>query len=245
RIIVQSLKNGVRTELIDGTYPRYVSSGHIVFARDASLFVLPFDAVRLRVRGGAQPIVTDLRMNSTTGAALFAVAGDALVYRAIGVLSEERLMVWVSVNGKEELVPLEARPFLQPRLSHDGTRVAITVGSRAEERDVWIYDFGQRALTRLAAEAGEEETAVWSPDGDRIAFSVARNGQPPSIAAALSGGGGPLKRLWSGRYTLHVSEWSPDGRALAWTESAPTFAGESRGCALDTAAAVRTLGGGG
>jgi len=244
RIIVQSLKNGARTELIDGTYPRYVSSGHIVFARDARLFVLPFDAVRLRVRGGVQPIVTDLRMSSATGAALFAVAEDALVYRAIGVLSEERLMVWVSVDGTEELVPLEARAFLQPRLSHDGTRVAITVGSRAEERDVWIYDFGQRALTRLAAEAGEEETPLWSPDDDRIAFSVARNGQPPTIVAALSGGGGPLKRLWSGRYTIHVSDWSPDGRALAWTEFNPKFGGEIRVGALDSSGAVRTLVGG-
>ena len=241
RIVVQSLGSGVRTDLIEGTYPRYVSSGHIVFGRDASLFAIPFDAVRLRVHGGAQPIVTDLRMNAATGAALFAVAADTLIYRAVGVLPTERSLVWVSANGKEEVVPLEPRPYLQPRLSPDGTRVAITVGSRAEDRDVWVYDFRQRALTRIAVEAGEDETPVWSPDGGRIALSTGRNGRPPAIAAALSTGGGRLTQLWSGRSTIHVSDWSSDGRALAWTEFNPISGGEIRVGALDNSATVRTL----
>ena len=241
RIVVESLRSGVRTDLIEGTYPRYVSSGHLVFARDASLFAMPFDAVRLRVRGGAQPIVTDLRMNSATGAALFAIAGDTLIYRATGVLPTERSMVWVSVNGKEEVVPLEPRPFLQPRLSPDGTRVAITVGSRGEDRDVWVYDFRQRALTRIAVGPGEDETPVWSPDGGRIALSMGQTGQPRAIAAALSSGGGQLTQLWSGRSAIHVSDWSPDGRALAWTEFNPVSGGEIRVGALDHSGPVRTL----
>ena len=56
---------------------------------------------------------------------------NALVYRRVVASFVPRLMVWVDMNGNEEIVPLEPRPILQPRLSPDGTRVAFTVGERA------------------------------------------------------------------------------------------------------------------
>ena len=37
RIAVQSLETGDRQTLVDGTHPRYSPTGHIVFAREASL----------------------------------------------------------------------------------------------------------------------------------------------------------------------------------------------------------------
>ena len=212
-----------------------------MFARDATLFALPFDPVSLTARGTAQPIVTDLRMNAETGSALFAVSPGALVYRAIGALSAERLLVWVGMNGSEEIVPLEPRAFLQPRLSPDGTRVALTVGVQSQDHNLWIYDFVHRALTSLTADAGGEETPVWSPEGSRIAFSAARSGQPSMILALPVDGRGPPTQLSSGRHTIHVSDWSPDGRALAWTEFNPTHGGQIRVLALGGSPAIRNL----
>ena len=51
RIAVQSLETGERRNLVDGTNPRYAPTGHIVFARANSLWVVPFDAKRLEVTG--------------------------------------------------------------------------------------------------------------------------------------------------------------------------------------------------
>jgi len=244
KIIVQSLETGDRQELTEGTYPQYASSGHVVFAREASLFALPFDPMRLRPGGEPEPLVADLRMNSETGAGLFAVSGSTLVYRKITAPSAPRLLVWKDENGGEDPVPLEPRVFLQPRLSPDGTRVAVSVGNERRDRDLWIYDFLHPALTRLTVEVGEEETPVWSPDGRRIAFSTHRADQRPVIVTTAPDGGGSSAAIGAGQYNLHVSDWSRDGRALAWTEFTPTLGGEIRVALLDGSGAVRTVVGG-
>lgn len=136
---------------------------------------------------------------------------------------------------------MEPRAFLQPRLSPDDTRVAISVGERAQDRDIWLYDFEHRAPTRLTFEAGEDETAVWSPEGSRIAFSAARAGQPRMILAVPADGRARPTQLTSGEHTIHVSDWSRDGRALTWTEFNPSSGGEIRVVALDGSGATRTL----
>jgi hypothetical protein len=240
-IISQSLETNSRTELVEGTYFRYAPSGHVVFARDASLFALPFDHVRLRSLGEAHPIVSDARVNNGTGAALFAVADTTLIYRAVGVLSTERALLWVTTDGREESIPVEPRAFLQPRLSPDGTRVAISVGDRAEDRDVWIYDLVHRSPTLLTADTGEDETQVWSPDGKQIAFSTARPGQPRMVMTLPANGGSRPTELASAPHTIHVSDWSPDGRTLAWTQFNPTSRAEVRAVLPDGSGASRTL----
>jgi serine/threonine-protein kinase len=239
RIVVESLKTGERTELFEGTYPRYVWNGHLVFAREASLFALPFDPVRLRPEGPPQSLVTNLRINHETGSALFAVSDSTLVYRSVRESFVPRLLVWVDMDGREETVPMEPRPAMQPRLSRDGTRVAFTVGQRGWDHDLWTYTFAHRLLKRLTVEPGEEETPVWSPEGRRVAFSASRAGQPWRILAIPADGGSGVT-LGTGQYMLHVSDWSQDGRYLAWTEFNPP-GGQIRVAAVDGSREVRTV----
>jgi len=60
-IVAQSLKTGERKTLIHGgTSPRYVSTGHLVFAQGRRLPAVPFDAERLEVTGAAFPVAEDV-----------------------------------------------------------------------------------------------------------------------------------------------------------------------------------------
>jgi serine/threonine-protein kinase len=146
------------------------------------------------------------------------------------------------MDGREEIVPLEPVPSLkQPRLSPDGTRVAVTVGEPPWNQDLWIYDFLHKAFTRFTVETGEEETPVWSPDSKRIAFSTSRADQQRMILVRGADGGGRPISVGSGQH-IHVSDWSPDGRDLVWTEFKPTPGGEIRVAALDgSGGAMRTV----
>jgi serine/threonine-protein kinase len=240
RIFVQSIDSGERIALVDGTYPRYSPTGHILFARDGTLFALPFDSRGLKATGSPAPILTDLAMNSTTGAALFTISGNGtLVYRARG---EEtgRAMLWVDRTGLEaDAAPSERRAFLQPRLSPDGRRIAVTVGESATDRDLWLYDLQRRTMTRLTFEAGEDETAVWNADGSRIAFSTARTGQPRSIFAMPPDDPASARRLATTRYITHLGSWAPDGHALAWTDFDPSTGGDIRVLKMDGSGAIR------
>jgi eukaryotic-like serine/threonine-protein kinase len=75
RIVVFRLDSGERTIIhTGGADPRYVSTGHIVYALKNTLFALPFDLERLQVRGGPVPIVQEVSR---------AVGSDGEVLRTI------------------------------------------------------------------------------------------------------------------------------------------------------------------
>jgi eukaryotic-like serine/threonine-protein kinase len=241
RIVAESLQTGNRTELFEGTYPRYVGSGHLVFARENSLFAVPFDPVGLRPLGTPVSLVHNLRMSPESGAGLFDVTENALVYRAAGAPVIPRLLVWVGMDGRDETVPLEPVPSLQqPRLSPDGTRVAVTVGEPPWNKDLWIYDFLHKGFTRFTAEPGEEDTPVWSPDSTRIAFSGPGTGPQRRILVLRADGGGRRMSVGSGQH-IHVSDWSPDGHDLVWTEFKSMPGGQIRTVALDGSGVMRTV----
>ena len=80
QIAVQSLMTGQRKMLIGGTNPRYSPTGHIVFAREDSLWAVPFDAERLEVTGSPTRLVEGVRVG-IDGLANFSLAGNgSLVY---------------------------------------------------------------------------------------------------------------------------------------------------------------------
>jgi hypothetical protein len=45
-----------------GTYPRYASSGHLLYAREATLFAMPFDADRIEPTGDPGPVIDGVRV---------------------------------------------------------------------------------------------------------------------------------------------------------------------------------------
>lgn len=58
------------------------------------------------------------------------------------------------------------RPYLYPRFSPDGNRLAFQLRS-GDTWDIWVYDLHRGLLTQLTfGEKGASSTMpVWSPDG--------------------------------------------------------------------------------
>ena len=131
QIVVQSLDSGKRDVVVErGADARYVPTGHLVYALDGTLLAVPFDVTRLAVTGDAVPLVEDVAQVNVT--AHFAISSQgALVYvprDAMGGLQRQRTLVWVDRQGRE--VPIKGVPprtYFYPRLSPDGTRVALDV----------------------------------------------------------------------------------------------------------------------
>ena len=89
----------------------------------------------------------------------------------------DRSLVWVDRRGQEE--PIKAAPpraYVYPRISPDGTRVALDI--RDQENDIWIWDLARQTLTRLTNAPGQDRNPVWTPDGQRLIFGVGARGQP-------------------------------------------------------------------
>jgi len=93
----------------------------------------------------------------------------SVAYRTPPADSGQRQLVWVDRSGREEVLGAPSRPYVYPRLSPDGRRVAVD--SRDEGLDIWIWDIARRALTPLTFHPALDLSPVWTPDGARIAFA--------------------------------------------------------------------------
>jgi serine/threonine-protein kinase len=205
--------------LVGGTYPRYVSSGHVVFARANSIWAIPFDAGRLEATGPAVPVVDGVDV-AATGVAQFAVSRDGtLVYApAVGPGNEVgRRLVRISRDGTREPLAAPARPYLDPHVSPDGTRVAVSIGSAPTDRDIWVWHMANQTLTRLTFDAATNMFPLWTPDGSRVVFWSARDGG--GIFSQASDGTGMTERLVAGEggRIFIPAGWAPDGSLLFMT----------------------------
>lgn len=219
RIVALSLETGERRTLVDGgTYARYVSSGHLLFARSQGLFAVPFDLHRLEVTGPPIAVLKDVSMNPTSGAAQFSVGGGSLAYVPGEWKLGDRTLVWVDRKGEAQPVPAPPRAYMYPRLSPDGHRVVV--GIEGPERGVSLYDLASGASKWLTTSV-LLPFPLWTPDGKHVTFATLP-GAGPNIYWVSADDPGAPQRLTTGENPQMSNSWSPDGRMLAFTESGLT-----------------------
>ena len=222
-IVVQPADGRPRRTIVQaGTFPKYVHTGHIVFARGGSIHAVPFDLKTLEATGAPLQIAEAVSSYDSDGRALYAIGpSGTLVYVESKSESSARSLVWVTREGKVEPTGIEGRPFEHPRLSSDGTRVALTV--RDVNADVWTADIARRAMTRLTSEPGEDESPVWTPDGQYVTYAATRANQPRATYRKLADNSGAEEQLFVTKTHQHLSGWTPDGKQLISEEVDPTF----------------------
>src|SRR5262249_35102188 len=137
QVVVQSIETTERRNLIKGgVFPRYASSGHLLYAQEGNVLAAPFDAQRFVITGPATALVEGVLQSRTTGAAQYPISGTgSLVYISGGMQTDHRRLIWVDRKGKELPVEAPARAYLFPRVSPDGKDVAI--GITEEETQIW------------------------------------------------------------------------------------------------------------
>jgi eukaryotic-like serine/threonine-protein kinase len=221
QVAVQSLGTGERRDLIHGgTNPRFAPSGHLVYAQGGNLMAVPFDPQRLTATGAAVPVVEGVLQATVSGVAQYNFSSTgSLVYIPGGVQSAQSGLAWVSRNGTAQPLATPLSAYRGPRLSPDGSRVAVAI--EGQESQTWLYDLSRETLTRLTFEGGANYNSVWTPDGKRIAFNSNKEG-PVNIFWQLADGSGGLERLITSEYAQAPMSWSPDGQVLAFVEVNPT-----------------------
>ena len=141
-----------------GSLGRYVPSGHLVFAAAGELRAVPFDLARLETRGTPVTVVRDV-MTTAQGVAQAVVAGDGTLAYVSGSAAacgtaHARLG---GPAGSRDADPGAAAPLCLPRLSPDGTRVAVVAID--QDLDVWVWDLDRATLTRVTFDAGSRPLA--------------------------------------------------------------------------------------
>jgi serine/threonine-protein kinase len=214
RIGLLSLETGEYRVLLEGgSFARYVPTGHLAYVSEGVLLAAPFDLERLEVTGKPVPILEGVWTHPTNGTAHFALSLDGTLAYVPGVAAE-RTLVWVDRVGAVRPITEDRRPYLSPRLSPDGQRLAVTI-----EDHIWVYDMVRDALSRVTFGPNQEYFPIWTPDGSHLTYG---SGDPFNIFWQPVDGSGEAERLTTSENTQLPTSWSPDGKILVYSELMPT-----------------------
>jgi serine/threonine-protein kinase len=217
QIALLDLETGDQRVLVPGgSAPSYSPTGHIVYGVGNTLRAVGFDLDRLEVTNPNPVPVLDGVITKNSGAANFDLARDgSLVYVAgTGGGVAQRTLVWVDRAGREEPLETPVLAYQRPRVSPDGTRVAVDVAD-PEGADIWIHNLVRGTERRLTTDPAVDIGPLWTPDGDRVVFESDREG-PVALFSKLVDAPGDAERLMSAsdRQTIEAAAWAADGQTL-------------------------------
>jgi len=214
QIAVLDLRTGQHKVVVrGGSHAHYVPSGHIVFDASGTLRAASFDVDRLEVAAAPPvPVLSNVATTASGGADFDVARNGTLAYVPGGIQSVSRTLVWVDRQGREEAVKAQPRAYLYPRLSPDGTRVALDI--RDQQNDIWMWNLERETLTRITTDPALDRFPVWMPDG-RIVYSSDRV-DAPSLYRQAPDGTGTVEQLTTpvpgnGQFAMSVS---PDGTRI-------------------------------
>ena len=190
-IQVQSLETGEHhVVLARGTYPRLVAPGIVLYVEGDAIFARRFDTKTLAAAGPPTAVLEDVD-SGLAGQKPFELSANGTVVYAAGSASRPQPMFMLESSGTLTQLPFAPARFLQPKISPDGRQVAVSIADA--DTDVWVYDVGSGARTRLTS-SGSNRAGTWTHDGRRVIYAAAR-GATSSIVWRAADASAPEEEL--------------------------------------------------
>ncbi|MFC1603438.1 protein kinase [Planctomycetota bacterium] len=185
------LETGVLSNtLINGTNPKYLRSGHVLFAKNDVLHIVKFDSRKLEKIGPEKPLNINARIEAPFGRAQVDISDNGTLVYSPGKSLLNSKFVWRHRTGEEQELNIEEREFGQFRLSPDGKKMAVQIGNR--KPGIWIYDNLDK-LYATERNIGEGYYPLWSKDSNSIAYMSESNGTFKILKQSISGTDKPLE----------------------------------------------------
>jgi serine/threonine-protein kinase len=202
----------LRYVLTGGGSARYVPSGHLIFASDGALNAIAFDRRTGETRGTPFALPSaKVGMAADFAGADFALSPTGTLVSLAPRPLIDNTLLWVDRQGHEEPVGVPSGPYYYPRMSPDGTRIALDW--QGPGRDLWTWDLSRHTLTRVTDDPSEDMLPIWSPDSRRIFFASNREGQF-HIYSTAADGGSPARLEFDGHKFDAPNSFTRDGTQL-------------------------------
>ena len=188
--------------------------GYLLWVVRDTVVAQRFDPASNELSGSriSVPGTEDVSSFSGTRRASVSVSNDGTLLYSTG--GSRYQLAWFTSDGTVSGTVGPIDQYIGLSLSPDASHAMVTIRDPGGSGDLWLVDLAQGARTRVTSES-RGWYAVWSPDGQQIAFS-APNGINPQAASAR--GGGQAQSLRTSDRPMYPSDWSRDGRYLAYTD---------------------------
>ncbi len=231
-------KSGLYVGSLDGGEPRllqtarsraFYTGGSLLYVDNGVLMARPFDADRLEFDGDPAALAEGVTqsVDALWGGALFSTSDEGTLLFVRGAAERRALsrLTWRDRSGDSLETIGEPQDYTSLRLSHDGRRVATSLG---EPADVWVLDLERGTSSRFTFDTGNDEVPLWSPGDDQILFVSQRviPGQPfaPGHLFRRESSGLKPEEYLTGvtiGQTLLPGDWHRDGGLVAMTGLIP------------------------
>jgi len=199
KLLLFDVAKGTATELVDGSYPAYSPSGHILYTapQQSALWSVPFSLAAMKVTG--EPFA----VNARTRRASAARDGTIVTWTTSG----GAVLTWR--NSKGELLGRIAEPtqaILDIALSPDESKVAYTT----EAAEIWVQELNRPIRSKLVS----GRYPKWGPTASEITYYSLSN---KKMMAVPADGSGEPREIGAGL----PGDWTADGDQHVYSVLAP------------------------
>jgi Tol biopolymer transport system component len=199
----------------------YADPGFLLFSRGDVLMAQPFDPVSLTITGNAVRVLDRAQVRFGGNRQVVSAMNGTLLY-GWRSLADTRLE-WVDRHGTPGPFVTEPGEYRNVVLSPDGSRVAFDrVADGGSSPDVWLLDLARHVTSRFTFGPSTNNVPVWSAESRTLAFA-SNSGSGLDIAQRPANMSGPPQILLklNAPPIMYPSDWSSDGKFLAYYRSDP------------------------
>jgi Tol biopolymer transport system component len=201
----------------NGGAPEYqVETGYLVFSRQSSLMAARLDLATATVQGEVIALFDGLRSAAWSNGAFRVSIDGHLMFQPGGRIGADRRVVVVEPNRDVTPFVADARSYEAAiDASADGKRVAVVIPTAGGTYDTWTASTDRPGLRRtIAIPNADAAGALWSPNGEWLAFSRQGRDADDGIYLQRSDGSGAARLLAKSPATdefLIATGWTGDG----------------------------------
>lgn len=202
--------------LLDADTPAvFAPPRHLLYVQHATLFAHRFDPASATLIGEPIAMVEHLAAEPSAGVAAVSASSSGTIAYRTGPIGPQRQFIWFDRHGTERsrIGAAEERGPSYGSISPDGRRLAVQ-RTLDGNTDIWLVDVERGTPVRFTSDPPPDIAPMWSPRGDRIAYSSLIDGVFQLFDRPL--GRGEPRLLLRTDQAKQVTDWSRDGRYLLY-----------------------------
>ncbi len=213
QIRIGSLSGGNGPVLIRATSNAVYDNGYILYYKQNSVLMQPFDVGSLTLAGDPAPIVENVLYSRPRSKGAFSVSQNGrMLYLGTSKTSNE-MAIFTMDGVVQSRIKINSPPTVAT-FSPDGKFYAVDIyDEAAKNTDLWIHDIVRNSDTRLTFDKRLELVPVWSQDASKIYFSSNKSGVF-NIFEKNSNGTGEESLVYESKSPSYATDISQDGTKL-------------------------------
>jgi Tol biopolymer transport system component len=193
----------------------YVPPGYLLFMRERTLMAQPFDAGKTEMSGEPLPLVEQVDYSQLVGTqGQFSASRNGILVYASNAGGTQQL-TWFDQSGKSVGIVGSPGMMQGPVIAPDGRAVVVDrLDLQTGFNNLWLHDLARGTTSRFTFDSQASElNPVWSPLGNRIAFSSNRDGSYKLYQKDTESTADEIALDTTG-YNKEATDWSRDGRYI-------------------------------